>query len=171
MFAHIRIPAAAQVFQVDERDALEGSDDLNATLIERELSPASFHRMHAGDDAAGYEQLLVEQLGDPPAFDLVHLGLGPDGHTASLLPDDPVLAVADRFVAKAGPAGGFVRMTLTFPVLNLARVIVFVVVGKPKTDAVARVLSGDRSMPAARLEASDVRFLLDSEAASRLSGA
>lgn len=159
------MPEDAEVFQADERNAPEGSDDRNATLIERALVPTRFHPM---PDAETYEKILLERVGDPPVFDLVHLGLGLDGHTASLLPGDPVLDIADRWVATSGPADGFTRMTLTFPTLDLAGSIVFVVTGEAKADAVARVFAGDTEMPASRLEADLVVFLLDEAAASRL---
>jgi 6-phosphogluconolactonase len=168
VFTKVHLPSTAEVFQVDERDAPERSEDRNATLIERELRPLRFHPMPAGGSPETYERAILDRLGEPPVFDVVHLGLGPDGHTASLLPGDPVLDVHDRWVAVTQPAAGFERMTLTYPTLDAARQIVFVVAGASKAEAMARVVSGDRSQPAARIANENVLFLIDAPAASRL---
>jgi len=90
----------------------------------------------------------------------------PDARAASLLPGDPVLEVNDHWVSGAGKSPR--RMTLTYPTLNAARLIVFVVSGRKKAEALRGVLNDDRTMPAARLEAPNVRFFVDAEAASRL---
>ena len=166
-----RAEITARLFQVDERAAPSESDDRNATLIERTLPTwtGRFCPMPIDEDlelcAERYEALLVGALGEPPVIDVVHLGLGADGHTASLLPGDPVLEIADRWVAVTGEAGGYRRMTLTYPVLASARAIVFVVTGEEKAEAVGRVLRGDRAVPAARIENPNVTFLLDKDAA------
>jgi len=83
----------------------------------------------------------------PVVLDLVHLGLGPDGHTASLVPGDPVLDVTDADVAVTGPYQGRRRMTLTYPILNRARRIVWLVTGREKPEMVARLYESDRSRP------------------------
>ena len=175
VFERVRLPEGAEVFQVDERNAPASSDDRNATLIDRYLAPDAFHPMSVDADlAAGavtYGELLVAMLGSPPVFDVVHLGLGPDGHTASLIPGDPVLDVDDRWVAATRPTAGFERLTLTYPAIDASRLVVFVVAGAAKAEVVARVVSGDRSQPAARIENPNVLILLDTPAASRLSGA
>jgi 6-phosphogluconolactonase len=89
----------------------------------------------------------------PDRFDLIHLGLGADGHTASLVPDDPVLEVTDRRVAMTETEYmGTRRMTLTYPVLDSARRILFLVTGDGKDEALSRLLAGDRSIPAGRVE-------------------
>jgi 6-phosphogluconolactonase len=98
----------------------------------------------------------------------VHLGLGADGHTASLVGGDPVLDVLDRPVAVTRLYQGFRRMTLTFPVLDSARCVVFVVSGAEKAGALSAVRAGDTSVPAARIRASDVRFFCDPEAATEV---
>ena len=96
----------------------------------------------SSDAAALYADALPDQL------DLVHLGLGPDGHTASLVPGDPVLAVMDRDVAITGVYQGRKRMTLTYPTLNRARQILWLVTGEDKVDALRRLQAGDQSIPA-----------------------
>src|SRR5438093_9992034 len=155
MFAHLAdedVPwEATEIFQVDERVAPDGDDDRNLTTIEPRLPAAAVSRLRpmpvTDDDleaaAARYEELL------PQALDLVHLGIGPDGHTASLVPEDPVLGVADRLVAlTGGEYEGRRRMTLTYPALASARRVLWLVTGEDKRDALARLLAGDESIPA-----------------------
>jgi 6-phosphogluconolactonase/glucosamine-6-phosphate isomerase/deaminase len=101
-------------------------------------------------------------------IDLVHLGLGPDGHTASLIAGDPVLEVRDQSVAVTEKHNDHRRMTLTYPVLDRARLVVFIVTGQQKAEALARVLRGDRAMPAARLRSPNVVVLADRAAAGRV---
>jgi 6-phosphogluconolactonase len=102
----------------------------------------------------------------PEALDLVHLGLGEDGHTASLAPGDPVLEVTDRLVAVTGEYRGRRRMTLTYPALASAREVVWLVTGESKRDALAKLLSRDTSIPAARVAAENELVVAD-EAAAR----
>lgn len=172
----VRLPRRdARLFQVDERDAKEDSDDRNLRLIKRELAPwvgsSELHAMPVEGDldkgAERYEEALVRACGHRPVLDLVHLGLGPDGHTASLLPGDPVLDVTDRSVAATNRHKGYRRMTLTYPVIDRARLVVFIVTGEEKAEALSRVLRGDRELPAARLQASNVLILADRAAAGR----
>ena len=99
-------------------------------------------------------------------LDLVHLGLGPDGHTASLVPGDPVLDVTDADVALTGVYQGRRRMTLTYPVLNRSRRIVWLVTGRDKADMLARLCEGDDSIPAGRVRQDRALVLADREAAA-----
>lgn len=158
------------VFQVDERVAPAGHRDRNLTLIsERLCARIAGHgpRLHAMDvtthrleeSAQAYGDELEASCGRPPVIDVVHLGLGPDGHTASLVPGDPVLEVDDRWVAITRPYKGYVRMTLTYPVLDAAALLVLVVEGEGKGDAPRRLRHGDRSIPAGRLESSNLVVL------------
>ena len=140
------------------------------------VRPDRVHRMQAeapDPDAAAlaYEtelRLAFGARGDaPPAFDLVWLGMGPDGHTASLFPGTTALDEAVRWaVANWVPAHDAWRMTLTLPVLNVARETLFVVTGADKADALARVRSGDLDLPAARITGRAVRWIVDAAAAA-----
>src|SRR5262249_17433076 len=141
------------LFQVDERVAPAGDPDRNLTHLRDSLpqhADAEIHAMPVEDReleaaAARYARSLPERL------DLVHLGLGPDGHTASLVPGDPVLEVVDRDVALTQTYMGRIRMTLTFPPLERARALLWLVTGADKVQALARLRSGDTSIPAGRL--------------------
>jgi 6-phosphogluconolactonase len=115
-----------------------------------------------------YAATLQQIAGTPPVLDLAHLGLGPDGHTASLVPGDPVLDVTDADVALTGLYQGRRRMTLTYPVLNRARRIVWLVTGREKAEVLARLSGADRSIPAGRVHQHQAVVLADHEAAARL---
>lgn len=165
--------AQVHVLQVDERMAPAGDPDRNLTLLEAGLgaagAAASIHAMpvEAIDPvaaAARYAQTLVEVAGLPPIVDLVHLGLGADGHTASLVPDDPVLAAATD-VALTGVYQGRRRMTLTYPVLNRARRVLWLVTGGDKAAMLARLRRGDREIPAGRVRQDHAVVLADRAAA------
>ncbi len=170
MFAALygRLPwEKVTIYQVDERIAPDGDPERNLTQLLRSLPaggaadvramPVGFHDLEsaAADYAAGL----------PDVFDLVHLGLGPDGHTASLVPGDPVLDVTGRDVALTGEYQGRRRMTLTYPVLNRARRILWLVTGSDKLDAFARLRAGDPSIPAGRIETAHASVVADAAAA------
>ena len=122
--------------------------------------------------AEAYEEELRQQYGasilDPavPLFDLMLLGLGADGHTASLIPGQPVLEEMKRWVAAVPKGRDEVRLTLTYPALQSSRLTVFLVAGADKAEAVAKVRAGDAALPAGRLKPQgDVVWLLDRAAA------
>jgi 6-phosphogluconolactonase/glucosamine-6-phosphate isomerase/deaminase len=156
------------IYQVDERVAPEGSDLRNLTHLRESLAatPAPIEAMGVNDDdlegaAARYAQLL------PPRFDLVHLGLGADGHCASLIPNDPVLSVTDRLVALTGPYQDTRRMTLTYPALARANQLLWLVSGADKHEALEKLLDGDPSIPAGRVEADRSIVMADHQALKR----
>jgi len=168
-----------QIVQVDERVAPLGDPDRNLThlreslLPQAPLRPEQFHTMPVDDPdlnagAKTYAHLLAELAGAPPVIDLVHLGLGPDGHTASLVPGDPVLDVSDSDVALTGVYQGRRRMTLTYPVINRACRILWVVTGHEKAAALVRMRDADRSIPAGRVSHTHAMVIADRAAASML---
>jgi 6-phosphogluconolactonase len=168
------------IVQVDERAAPEGDEDRNLTHLRESLlsrvplPPGKFHAMPVEENdleaaAASYANLLRQIVGSPPVLDLVHLGLGPDGHTASLVPGDPVGDVTDRDVAVTGVYQKRRRMTLTYPILNRARCILFLVNGPEKAKILQRLVSGDTSIPAGRIQRDTAVVLADRAAASNIS--
>jgi len=169
---------SVHVVQVDERVAPAGDPDRNLThlreslLAHSPLRPEQIHAMpvEATDLEAAtrrYARTLQDIAGTPAVLDLAHLGLGPDGHTASLVPGDPVLDVADADVALTGIYQGRRRMTLTYPVLNRARRIVWLVTGREKAAMLARLCEGDTSIPAGNIRRDQALVLADREAAAR----
>ena len=167
------------VFQVDERAAPAADPDRNLTHLRESLldhaplRPDHIHAMpvEAADldwAAEQYAETLREVAGSPPVLDLVHLGLGPDGHTASLVPGDPVLDVADADVAVTGPYQGRRRMTLTFPSINRSRRVLWLVTGAEKAGMLARLRDGDLSIPASHVRRDPALVLADRAAAARL---
>lgn len=166
------------VVQVDERVAPAGHADRNLThlretLLEHApLRPEQIYAMPTDVPdleaaAARYAQTLREIAGTPPVLDLAHLGLGPDGHTASLVPGDPVLEVADRDVAITEVYRGRQRMTLTYPILNRSRKILWVVTGAEKVPMLKRLQDGDISIPAGRIRRDPALILSDRAAAGK----
>jgi 6-phosphogluconolactonase len=169
------------VLQVDERVAPAGHADRNLTHVRAHLlAPAQtgleIHAMPVDTAdleaaAARYAHTLVEIAGSPPVLDLVHLGLGSDGHTASLVPGDPVLDVTNADVAVTRPYQGRRRMTLTFPVLNRARRVLWLVTGEDKAAAIVRLFRGDPAIPAGRVRHDRAVVLANRAAAQQLEGA
>ncbi len=153
---------SVHVAQVDERIAPAGDPDRNlirlresllehAPLPEEQIYSMPVEEADIEGAAGNYALILQRVAATPPVLDLAHLGLGPDGHTASLVPDDPVLQVNDRDVALTGCYRGRRRMTLTYPMLNRSRRILWVVTGAGKARMLMRLLEGDASIPAGRI--------------------
>ena len=171
--------AEVHLVQVDERVAPAGDPDRNFTHVKESLLtrvPLRAEHVHAmsvdGPDleaaAGSYARLLQGVAGSPPVLDLVHLGLGPDGHTASLVPGDPVQDVADADVALTGVYQGRRRMTLRYSILNRARRILWLVAGGDKAEPLARLHAGDTSIPAGRVRQEQALVLADRAAAPGL---
>jgi 6-phosphogluconolactonase len=167
------------VAQVDERVAPPGHPDRNLThlhdclLAHVPLPPENVCAMAVDSPdlavaARHYALRLQEIAGAPAVLDLVHLGLGPDGHTASLVPGDPVLDVTDADVALTQPYQERRRMTLTFPALNRARRILWVVTGPDKAGMLWRLRDGDVSIPAGFVRRDQALVLADRPAAQNL---
>jgi 6-phosphogluconolactonase len=164
------------ILQVDERIAPTGHPDRNLTQLRDSLGaqlpvrPDRLHPMPVEDadlEAAAerYAAMLSGIAGSPPVLDLVHLGLGADGHTASLVPGDPVLDIADRDIALTGVYQGRRRMTMTFPLLDRARTVLWLVTGADKAGALAKLRNADRSIPAGRVDGSRALIIADAAAA------
>jgi 6-phosphogluconolactonase len=158
-----------EIFQVDERVAPAGSDQRNLTHLIESLSigaQGSIRPMPVtDDDLDAAAERYAESL--PEALDLAHMGIGPDGHTASLVPGDPVLEVDDRRVAvTAGEYEGVRRMTLTYPELHRVRRLLWVVTGEKKVDALRKLLARDPSIPAGRVEPDGDSLILADRAAA-----
>lgn len=170
------------VFQVDERIAPEGDPDRNLTHLHESLlghAPIPKENIHAmpvnaADPLQGvekYEQTLREFCGNPPILDMAHLGLGPDGHTASLVPNDPVLEVADRDVALTDPVHLYQnrrRMTLTYPMINRSRQIMWLATGAAKIPMIVKLKASDHSIPGGRIAQQNALLLTDTAAAAGL---
>jgi 6-phosphogluconolactonase len=167
------------VVQVDERVAPSGDRDRNLTHLRESLldytplhpdhiyaMPVEEHDLTAA--VVGYDHMLQRLAGSPPVLDLVHLGLGPDGHTASLVPGDPVLEITDADVAVTGPYQGHPRMTLTYPILNRSRRILWLVTGSDKAGMLVRLVHGDQSIPAGRVRQEAAIVIADEAAAEQL---
>jgi len=169
------------VVQVDERVAPAGDPDRNLTHLLDSFfgnAPLRADQIHAMPvelpdiEAAAkqYAITLMEVAGSPIVLDLVHLGLGPDGHTASLIPGDPVLDITNADIAPTGVYQGRRRMTLTYPVINRSRRILWLVTGKEKVEMLARLSRGDQSIPAGRVSRDQAVVLADRAAAGQERG-
>jgi 6-phosphogluconolactonase len=167
------------VVQVDERAAPAGDPERNLAHLRESLldrAPLLRDNIHAmpveardlNRAAQQYAATLQAVAGSPPVLDLVHLGLGADGHTASLVPGDPVLDVTDADVAVTGPYQGRRRMTLTFPIINRSRRVLWLVTGADKAGMLVRLRDGDPSIPASHVRRDPALVLADRAAAERL---
>ena len=170
--------ATVQVFQVDERVAPDGDPNRNLTHLYESLlvhAPITREQIHAmpvnlpdlDASAKEYAATLEKLLGRPAVLDLAHLGLGPDGHTASLVPGDPVLNVTDRDVAATGVYMGHRRMTLTYPMLNRSRKILWLLTGAEKVVMLPRLQAGDPTIPGGRISSAQAVVLADKAAAGQ----
>jgi 6-phosphogluconolactonase len=171
--------SGVHVAQVDERVAPAGHPDRNLTHLRESLlehAPLRAEQVYAMPveaidleaAASRYAETLRVIAGSPPVFDLIHLGLGPDGHTASLVPGDPVLEVTDADVALTGVYQGRRRMTLTYPMINRSRRILWLVTGNDKVGMLTRLRDGDRSIPAGRMDRDNALLIADRAAAGQL---
>jgi 6-phosphogluconolactonase len=167
------------IVQVDERVAPAGHPDRNLAHLQETLldhSPIRPEQIHAMPvespdlEAAArqYASVLSEIAGSPPILDLVHLGLGPDGHTASLVPGDSVLNVTDVDVAMTGVYQERRRMTLTYPIINRAHRILWLVAGTEKASPLLRLRKGDPLIPAGRVRQGQAVIFADRAAAGDL---
>jgi 6-phosphogluconolactonase len=167
------------VVQVDERVAPDGDPDRNLTHLRANLlehAPLRPERIYAMPVESGnidaacaqYATTLKVIAGTSPVLDLIHLGLGPDGHTASLVPGDPVLQVKDADVAVTGIYQKRRRMTLTYPIINRARFVLWLVTGNEKAGMLPRLIAADSSIPAGRVSTVSSLALADSAAAAQM---
>ncbi len=164
------------VFQVDERFAPWGHAERNASQALTAFNeaarppPASFHWMPVDNPeprvgARAYAAALLAAAGDPPLLDVVHLGLGADGHTASLFPGASVDAVTAIVALAPAPSGaGRPRMTLTLAALNGARQIVWTITGSEKRAALAGLLAEDAAIVGSRVRRTGARVFADRDA-------
>ena len=159
---------SVEIYQVDERVAPEGDPQRNLTHLRESLGPqlpVQIHPMPVNAD--DLERAARDYAGELPAtIDMIHLGIGPDGHTASLVPGDPILDVDDRLVAiTGGEYQGTHRMSLTYPGLARTRQLLWLITGDDKRGPLQQLLAGDPAIPAGRVEAPASLILADAAAA------
>jgi 6-phosphogluconolactonase len=166
--------AHVHVFQVDER-AVAAADDsrnwLHQQSVAQRVPEKNRHPMpvERSDGDLAYSTVLQEAVGLPPIFDVVHLGIGDDGHTASLFPGDPALSTFDHDVVWTEVHRGHRRLTLTLPVLSRARHQVWLVAGSGKAAAVRQLTEPGAEAPAALVVAGAAATLFsDPDAACML---
>jgi 6-phosphogluconolactonase len=153
------------LYQVDERVAPNGDPDRNLTHLRQSLANAPAEVVAMAVERPDLEEAAVDYAAVLPSrFDLVHLGLGPDGHCASLVPGDPVLEINDRLVGVTASYQGNRRMTLTYPALGRADQLLWLVTGTDKHDAFRRLLAGDETIPAGRVQAGASLVMADEAA-------
>ena len=164
------------VVQVDERVAPAGDKDRNLTHVyaslldptpipQDQIYPMPVEDSDLGAACERYAGTLGQVAGTPAVLDLVHLGLGPDGHTASLVPGDASLDVQDADVTSAGPYQDRMRMTLTYPIINRAREIMWLLTGAGKTEMLNRMRAADETIPAGRVSQTNAIVFADKAAA------
>jgi 6-phosphogluconolactonase len=167
-----------RLVQVDERVAPAGDPDRNLTHLKESLlqyaplSPEQVYAMPVESDdleaaARTYAATVAKIAGSPPVLDLVHLGLGPDGHTASLVPEDPVLDVSDADAGVTGVYQARRRMTLTYPIINRSRRILWLVTGAEKVEMLIRLRKADPAIPAGRVNQERALAFADRAAAGQ----
>lgn len=164
--AHEDVPwGKVEIYQVDERVAPDGDADRNLTHLRDSLTAGvTIHAMPVNDaDLVAAAARYAADL--PEAFDLIHLGLGPDGHTASLVPGDAVLDVADDLVGVTAVYMGHQRMTLTYPCIDRAREIMWLISGADKHEPLQRMYARDSGIPAGRVQAARQVVFVDQAAA------
>jgi 6-phosphogluconolactonase len=167
-----------KIVQVDERVAPDGDPERNLVHIQKEFADRislpceNLYAMPVVcedlDEGAGqYERALIELAGESPILDVVHLGVGGDGHTASLIPGDSVLDVSDRDVGTTGTYNGRRRMTLTYSIINRARHILWLITGEEKAEMLNRMIQADHDIPAGRVSQRQATVVADAAALSR----
>jgi len=166
-----------KIVQVDERAAPDGDPERNLVHIQKEfadrisLPSENLYAMPIVEEdfdkgARQYQRALIELAGESPVLDVVHLGLGGDGHTASLIPGDPVLDISDRDVATTGAFNERRRMTLTYLIINRARHILWLITGEEKAEMLNRMIQADRDIPAGRVSQRQATVFADAAALS-----
>ena len=167
-----------KIFQVDERVAADGDPERNLVHIrevfaDRIALPAgNLLAMPVDSDdleqaASRYQETMSDVAGDPPVLDVIHLGLGGDGHTASLVPGDPVLDESERDVAITDTYSGRRRMTMTYSIINRARQLLWLITGDGKVDMLSRLIQGDSDIPAGRVSQQQATIVADAAALPR----